>query len=71
MRIQVIGCGGAFSPEIGNSSIIIWDGTGKGFLIDCGYTVYPLLKKKNRGDPSLTSIVFLSHESEQWKNCHH
>lgn len=47
MRIQVIGCGAAFSPEIGNSSIIIWDGKGKGFLIDCGYTVYPILKKKN------------------------
>jgi len=47
MRIQVLGCGGAFSPEIGNSSIILWDGIGKGFLIDCGYTVYPILKKKN------------------------
>lgn len=47
MRIQVIGCGTQFSPEIGNSSIIIWDGKGKGFLIDCGYTVYPILKKKN------------------------
>ena len=47
MRIQVVGCGGAFSPEIGNSSIIIWDGKGQGFLIDCGYTVYPILKKKN------------------------
>jgi len=59
MRIQVLGCGGAFSPEIGNSSIILWDGKGKGFLIDCGYTVYPLLKKKNLIDK--IDRVFITH----------
>jgi len=46
MKIQVLGVGGCFSPEIGNSSIILWDKGIKGFLIDCGYTVYPLLKDK-------------------------
>jgi len=46
MQIQVLGAGGAFSPEIGNSSIIFWDKDG-GLLVDCGYTVYPIIKKKN------------------------
>lgn len=59
MRIQILGCGGAFSPEIGNSSIILWDGHGKGFLIDCGYTVYPILKKKNLIDK--IDRVFITH----------
>jgi len=47
MQVQVLGVGGAFSPEIGNSALILWDktGNGKGFLIDCGYTVFPILKK--------------------------
>lgn len=46
MQIQVLGAGGAFSPEIGNSSIIFWDKEG-GLLVDCGYTVYPILKRKS------------------------
>ena len=46
MQLQVLGVGGAFSPELGNSSFIFWDEKG-GLLIDCGYTVYPLLKKKH------------------------
>jgi len=45
LKIQVLGVGGAFSPEIGNSSIILWDKGYKGFLIDCGYTVFPMLKE--------------------------
>lgn len=47
MKIQVLGVGGCFSPEIGNSSIVLWDKGTKGFLIDCGYGVYPILKEKN------------------------
>lgn len=59
MRVQILGCGGAFSPEIGNSSVILWDKTGKGFLIDCGYTVYPILKKKNLLDK--IDRIFITH----------
>ena len=58
MRIQVLGVGGAFSPELGNSSIIIWD-KNKGFLIDCGYTVYPIIKEKNLIDK--IDKVFITH----------
>ena len=45
MRIQILGVGNAFSPDLGNSAIIIWDSS-NGFLIDCGYTVFPILKEK-------------------------
>jgi len=58
MRIQVLGVGGAFSPELGNSSIIIWSES-SGFLIDCGYTVYPILKEKNLIDK--IDKVFITH----------
>lgn len=46
MEIKVLGVGSAFSPELGNSSIILWE-KGKGLLIDCGYTVFPALKRLN------------------------
>lgn len=59
MKIQVIGAGGCFSPEIGNSSIIVWDQSSKGFLIDCGYTVYPYLKSKNL--ISRIDKIFITH----------
>lgn len=49
MRIQVLGTGDAFTPELGNSALILWD-QGRGFLIDCGYTVFPYLKEKNIAD---------------------
>ena len=59
MRIQVLGVGGAFSPELGNSSIILWTEKSEGFLIDCGYTVYPILKEN--GLIKRISKVFITH----------
>lgn len=59
-KLQVLGVGGAFSPEIGNSSIVIWEKSGgKGLLIDCGYTVYPILKEKKLIDR--IDKVFITH----------
>lgn len=58
MQIQVLGVGGAFSPELGNSSIIIWDKKG-GILVDCGYGVYPILKRKNL--LSRVNRIFITH----------
>ncbi len=59
MKLQVLGVGGAFSPELGNSSIVLWDGSGKGFLIDCGYTVFPFLKQNKLLDR--IDRVFITH----------
>ena len=46
MEIRFLGTGGAFDPEYGNSSALV-QCNGKTFLIDCGFTVYPLLKQFN------------------------
>lgn len=62
MKIQVLGVGGAFSPKLGNSSFIIWDKSDKkekGLLIDCGYTVFPMLQIHNLLDK--ISRVFITH----------
>jgi len=59
--IQVLGVGGAFSPEIGNSSFFIVDKNGKGILLDCGYTVYPKLKKLELIDHIDTVLITHTH----------
>jgi ribonuclease BN (tRNA processing enzyme) len=59
MKIQAIGVGDAFSPEIGNSSIVIWDENNRGTLIDCGYAVFHELKKLRIIDK--IDSVFITH----------
>lgn len=60
MKIIVLGVGGAFSPEIGNSSILLQDDNGSGFLVDCGYTVFPTLKEWNLLD--CVDTIFITHK---------
>jgi ribonuclease BN (tRNA processing enzyme) len=58
MEIRFLGTGGAFDPEFGNSSALVMC-NGKTFLIDCGFTVYPVLKKYNLF--SRIDYVLLTH----------
>lgn len=45
MRIHILGVGSGYNPEIGNQSIALL-GNGNGFLINCGYSTFPLLLQK-------------------------
>ena len=46
LSIKFIGTGGVFDYELGNSSAIV-ELRGERILVDCGYTVFPQLVKKN------------------------
>lgn len=61
MMIEVLGCGSAFAPELGNSSFILWRSGEKksGILFDCGSDVFVKLKEKNYL-PYIDSVI-ISH----------
>lgn len=66
MKIETLGVGGAFSPEIGNTSFLIWnDDETSAILMDCGYIIYPTIKliEKLTGRSITDKIdrVFISH----------
>jgi flavorubredoxin len=44
--VEILGCGGAFAPELGNSSFILWMDANKkqGILFDCGGDVFSKLR---------------------------
>lgn len=46
IQIRFIGTGGAFDVEQGNSAALV-EINGKKILLDCGYSVYPALRRKN------------------------
>jgi hypothetical protein len=61
LEIEFLGCGGAFDINEANSSVLI-TAYDKKALIDCGPTVYPLLKNKDViGD---IDVVFITHTHE-------
>ena len=60
MKIQALGVGGAFSPQLGNSSFIIWnDKKTDGTLVDCGSSVFAILESNQLIDKINT--VFITH----------
>lgn len=65
-KIEVIGVGGAFSYELGNTSFLLWDeAETSAILFDCGFSVYPKLraleKEENREIIKKIDTVFISH----------
>ena len=46
MKLEILGTGGGNTPEYGNTSFLVWnENDTEAILMDCGYTVYPYLKK--------------------------
>ncbi|MDR1337932.1 MAG: MBL fold metallo-hydrolase [Rickettsiales bacterium] len=66
MIIEVIGVGGGFSYELGNSSVLAWDDSNKSaVLFDCGNTTFAALREKEQKEKrdiiSKIDSVFISH----------
>jgi len=60
MRVEVLGCGSAFAPELGNSSFIVWAGE-EGILFDCGGDVFSKLKNNNYLNKIKTVVISHLH----------
>ncbi|MDQ3190282.1 MAG: MBL fold metallo-hydrolase [Bacteroidota bacterium] len=58
MEIKFLGYGGAFDYQQGNSSAILKIGS-KSILIDCGHSVYPILRKLNKTEE--IDYIFITH----------
>lgn len=66
MKIEILGVGTGLCPELGNVALLVWNDTlGSATLLDCGCTVYPLLRKMetlgNREIISKIDKIFISH----------
>ncbi len=66
MIIEVVGVGCAFAADLGNASVLVWDDFWRSaVLFDCGYNVFPDLRKKElkekRDIISKIDSVFVSH----------
>lgn len=66
MKIEVLGVGGGFSPELGNSSFLVWDDKEySAILMDCGFSVFPRLlqleTETNREIIRKIDTIFISH----------
>jgi len=58
MKIDVVGCGSAYSTEHNTSSIRAMDNTGLQWLIDCGATVPRALWQRDLGIDDIDAIYF-------------
>lgn len=62
LNIDFLGIGGAFDTEEGTASALLKTKSGKRLLIDCGYTSYSKLRKKELIDK--IDRVFITHTHE-------
>lgn len=60
MKVIVIGSGGAFDTERTNSSFMI-ETKEKNILVDCGYNVFPKLKKDYSDFLNKIDLVYITH----------
>ncbi len=66
MKIEILGVGNGFSPELGNTSFLIWnDDNTSAVLMDCGGLVFGKIREleitQNRDILSKIDTVFISH----------
>ncbi len=61
LSINFLGTGGAFNPKEKNSSVII-SNSGGSILIDCGFTVYPMLRESNLTKDIKYTFITHCHE---------
>ncbi|MCE0494866.1 MBL fold metallo-hydrolase [Vibrio salinus] len=60
MKIEVIGCGSAFSKQNNTSSVLISDYHNNQWLIDCGPTI-PRALWKNKTDINSIQVIYFTH----------
>ena len=60
MRLTILGCGDAFSSGGRFSSSYLIDSVDKRFLLDCGPSILPAIKRASI-DPNGIPLIFISH----------
>lgn len=61
MKIEVIGCGSAFSRISNTSSLLVTDNTGNQLLIDCGPTVPRVLFSYGENSINEINAIYFTH----------
>ena len=62
MRLEVLGTNSAFVKDGVTNSFILWKDDDNGILLDCGYSVFQELLRKNYADKIKT--ILLSHQHQ-------
>ncbi|MEO0897402.1 MAG: MBL fold metallo-hydrolase [Bacteroidota bacterium] len=68
MTVKFLGTGGAFDFKIGNSAMWIVL-NGKNILVDCGHTVYPVLRRNNLIDDIDYILITHFHDDHVGSLC--
>lgn len=62
MQLEVLGTNAAFAKEGTTNSFILWKYENDGILLDCGFSVYQELLKKNYADKINTVLISHLHQ---------